>query len=447
MRFQLITGFCLLGSFALLAQTPGSLDTNFIPATAYTDVLWTLAVQPDGKILVGGRRGSTAGVIYRLNTNGTVDPAFSSGARATCLDATIPTINALSLQTNGNVVLGGAFTYIDTTSLRSRLAELNTSGSLDLAFNPSAGNSVLATAIQPDGKIIIGGNFTNFKGSGKNYLARMNPDGSLDSAFNSQGTGPQARVSAVALGPDGTILIGGDFTSVNGIARLYVARLLSNGTVDTNFDLSLSGPDGTVSAVAVQPDHKVIIGGAFLYVAGASRGGIARLNDNGTLDTAFAPSSGCDSYVWAVAVQSNGRILAGGRFNNVNGEARSKIARFNSDGNLDPAFDSTAGAGAGTSDEIRAIQLQPDGKIVVAGKFTTFSNNSRYGVARLHGDPVAPRLEVLLASTNIVLSWTGSFTLQSATNAVGPYLDVTGASNPPCTYPIHLGSEFFRLRN
>ena len=447
MRFQIITGFCLLGSFALLAQTPGSLDTNFVPATAYTDVLWTLAVQPDGKILAGGRRGSTAGVIYRLNnTNGSVDPAFSSGARATCLDSTIPTINALSFQTNGNVVLGGAFTYIDST-LRSRLAELNASGSLDLTFSPSAGNSILATAIQPDGKIIIGGNFTNFKGSGKNYLARMNPDGSLDSAFNSQGTGPQARVGAVALGPDGTILIGGDFTSVNGIACLYVARLLSDGTVDTNFDVSLSGPDGTVSAIAVQSNRKVIIGGAFGHVAGVSRGAIARLNDNGTLDTAFAPSSGCDSYVWAVAVQGDGRILAGGRFNNVNGEARSKIARFNSDGTLDSAFDPTAGAGSGASDEIRAIQLQPDGKIVVAGKFTTFSSQSRYGVARLYGDPVAPRLDVLLASTNIVLNWTGSYTLQSAANAAGPYFDITGASNPPCTYPVHPGSEFFRLRN
>ncbi len=447
MRFQISIGFCLLGSFALMAQTPGSLDTNFIPATAYTDVFWTLAAQADGKILVGGRSGSTLGVIYRLNTNGSVDPAFSSGTRATCLDATIPIINALSLQTNGNIVLGGAFTYFDTVSLRSRLAQLNPSGLLDLTFSPSAGNSVLATAIQPDGKIIIGGNFTNFKGSGKNYLARMNPDGSLDTTFNPQGAGPQARVGAVTLGPDGTILIGGDFTSVNGITRLYCARLLSDGTVDTNFDLSLSGPDGTVSAIAVQPDRKVILGGAFLNVAGAPRGAIARLNDNGTLDATFAPGSGCDSYVWAVAVQSHGRILAGGRFNNVNGEPRSKIACFNPDGTLDPTFDATAGAGAGASDEIRALQLQSDGRIIVAGKFTTFSNNSRSGMARLLGDPVVQRLELHLAATNIVLNWTGSFTLQSAANPAGPYLDVTNAGAPPCTYPVHAGSEFFRLRN
>jgi uncharacterized delta-60 repeat protein len=324
---------------------------------------------------------------------------------------------------------------------------VNPSGLLDLTFSPSAGNSVLATAIQPDGRIIIGGNFTNFKGSGKNYLARMNPDGSLDSTFNTQGTGPQARVGAVALGPDGTILIGGDFTSVNGIARLYVARLLPDGTVDTTLDLSLSGPDGTVSAIAVQPDRKVIIGGAFLNVAGVSRGAIARLNANGTLDTTFAPGSGCDSYVWAVAVQSTGRILAGGRFNNVNGQARSKIARFNPDGTLDPAFDATAGAGAGTSDEIRAIQLQPDGRIVVAGKFTTFSNNARNGMARLLGDPVAPRLDLQLDSTNVVLNWIGSFTLQSAASPAGPYLDVTNAGAPPCTHPIHTDLEFFRLRN
>ena len=443
-----ITGITLFWAASLTAQVPGSLDLDFAPATAFSDVLWGLAIQPDGKILVGGRQGAASGVIYRLSENGSVDPGFASGARATCLDATIPQINTLSLQTNGAIVLGGAFTYLDS-AIRLRLAQLNTFGVLDSTLIPSIGNTVFASAVQPDGKIIIGGNFVNAQGSGKNYLARLNPDGAVDTSFNPQGTGPQARVNAVALGQDGTIVIGGEFTSVNGIARLRAAGLLSDGTVDPSFDLSTSGPDNAVSAVAVQADRKVILGGSFTQVGETPRGRIARLNESGTLDTTFAPTSGCDSFVWTVAVQGNGTILAGGRFNNVNGEARSKIARFTPNGVLDSAFDPTAGSGAGASDEIRALKLQSDGKIVVAGKFTTFSGQSRYGLARLHGELSSPPLATLAvehSSTNLILSWTGLYTLQSSTNAAGPYYDVTTATNPPCTIPIALPAEFFRLR-
>ena len=136
----------------------------------------------------------------------------------------------------------------------------------------------------------------------------------------------------------------------------------------------------------------------------------------------------------------------------MNGETRSKIARFNADGSLDPTFDPAAGAGAGSTDEIRALRLQSDGKIVVAGKFTTFSGQSLYGVARLHGDtdgstPILPHLDVSQSSTNIVLDWTGQLILQRATNASGPYHDVPAATNPPYTIPMTLPSEFFRLRD
>jgi hypothetical protein len=101
------------------------------------------------------------------------------------------------------------------------------------------------------------------------------------------------------------------------------------------------------------------------------------------------------------------------------------------------------------SDVFWGLAIQPDGKIVVAGKFTTFSGQSRYGVARLQGDPavIPPALEVQHSSTNVVLNWTGQFTLQSSTHAAGPYFDVAAATNPPCTLPVRFSSEFFRLRN
>ncbi len=444
---HVVSAAFLLSSLSASAQAPGSLDTSFIPATGFQDVLWALAVQPDGRILVCGRQDSIGGVIYRLKPDGTLDTSFTSGPRATYADANIPQMNAVALQANSNIVCGGQFAYLDG-QLRLGLARLTSSGGLDSSFTPGANGAVSALAIQADGKILLGGSFSNFQGSGKNYLARILPDGSWDTTFNPQGPGPQAAVSALALDSDGKILIGGDFTSVNGFSRSHVARLLTDGSVDTTFTPAEAALDGAVRALAIQPDRKVLIGGAFLNVAGVARGRVARLDASGALDPAFAPLSGCDNYtVWALAVQVNGRILAAGRFTSVNGQARSKIVRFTSTGEIDGSFDPSAGSGTSSSDEVRAVALQSDGAILLAGKFTSFSGQTRYGLARLHGDPVLPQLFVRAIAPALVLDWSGPFTLQSASQVSGPYTDVAGGANPPFSLTNLLPAQFFRLRN
>lgn len=388
-----LTSNCLWGG------TPGSLDPTFNPATRSSDVLWGLVIQPDGKILAGGRQNVTApiyGVIYRLNTNGQADPGFQSGTRATGLEGAIPQINTIGLQASGSIVLGGQFTYFDG-AIRGRLAQLTASGGLDPNFTPAANNHVFSMWIQPDGKILIGGSFKDFKGTGQNYVARLNADGTSDDTFNS-GASPDGAVRAIAQQPDGKILIGGDFLNIDTNSRPYIARLDQNGSLDATFSPAAS-LDASVSAIAVQPaDQRIVIGGAFRNAAGESHDRIARLNADGTVDSSFASS--CDSTVWALAVQSNGKILAGGRFNNANGTPRKKVVRFLSNGLVDSQFDAEAGSGTGSSDEVRAIQIQPsDGNIVVAGKFTVFNGVNRYGIARLYGDaPVANESPTIIQS-------------------------------------------------
>lgn len=110
LHLHLIAGFCGLLPAILLAQAPGSLDLAFAPDIAYSDILWALAVQPDGKILAAGRQGASYGVVYRLDGNGRLDVGSQSGMRATCADSAVPQINTLALQTNGNIILGGQFT-------------------------------------------------------------------------------------------------------------------------------------------------------------------------------------------------------------------------------------------------------------------------------------------------------------------------------------------------
>ncbi|MCL5097864.1 MAG: hypothetical protein M1608_10145, partial [Candidatus Omnitrophica bacterium] len=207
---------------------------------------------------------------------------------------------------------------------------------------PGANNTVYALEIQPDGKAIIGGDFTAVNAVTRNRVARLNSDGSLDTEFKI-GTGADGSVAAVQIQVDGKILIGGGFTSFNGLTRYSLARLNDNGSLDAAFNPG-TGINGPVRAMAVTDQNQVIIGGDFTEINGISRNAIARLNPDGTLDATFDPGSGVNGTVYAVAAQSDGRLVIGGDFTLVNGLNFNSIARLNSDGSVDPNFNPGSGA-------------------------------------------------------------------------------------------------------
>jgi len=246
-------------------------------------------------------------------------------------------------------------------------------GTLDTAFDPGLGadNDVFTTAIQPDGKIIIGGQFTAYNGTTRNRVARLNADGTLDTAFD-PGSGANGIVQTSALQPDGKIIIGGEFTSYNGTPRNRVARLNADGSLDTAFDPG-SGANNTVLTSALQSDGKIIIGGAFTSFNGTAHRRITRLNADGSLDTSFDPGSGVNQpgffpkFVATTAIQSDGKIIIGGRFTTYDGTNRISIARLNSDGSLDTSFNPAGGLN-GT---VFTTAIQPDGKIIIGGTFTS----------------------------------------------------------------------------
>ncbi len=202
-------------------------------------------------------------------------------------------------------------------------------GSLDTSFNPGTGADgvVYATALQPDGKIIIGGSFSNFNGVSANRIARLNPNGFPDLTFNPGGSGVAnspggvvGSVWAVAIQADGKILIGGYFKTYNGTPRNSIARLNADGSLDTSFDpASGPAPDSALTKIIVQPDGKIIIGGGFTSFNGTSRNHIARLNVDGSLDTTFDPGTGSNGGLSDVALQVDGKIIIGGFFTNYNG--------------------------------------------------------------------------------------------------------------------------------
>ncbi len=369
------------GVVAVLAGLSGTayaqaIDTFNPGANGY---VMAIAVQPDGKVLLGGEFtrfgclgncGPGAVVrnyLARLNADGTLDTTFDPGANGP--------IRAMVLQPDGKIVVAGNFSTIggggEGTVARRWMARLNADGSVDVPFNPGVNmnNYVDAMALQPDGKIVVGGGFyAGLGGAVRYYFGRLNADGTADATFAPGANGP---VYSIALQPDGKIVLGGLFTALGGefgdTPRQYIGRLNSDGSVDAAFN---PGADNRVDTLAIQADGKILAGGIFSGLGGGTgttpRFNIGRINANGTVDQDFIP--GADSRVMALAVQADGRILVGGQFTMLGGGgtgavARWRIGRLNFDGSIDPTFN------PGAESIVFALAVQVDGHILAGGTF------------------------------------------------------------------------------
>lgn len=365
----------------------GNVSTMYNPSVSPNSIVYAMALytsnakpQLIGKLVVGGDFTELIGVqpqyrLARINTDGTIDTNFNVGTGPN--DA----VRAIAIQPDGKVVIGGLFTNVNGI-MRAYLARLNEDGSVDTAFNqgPGVNGVVRALALQSDGKIVIGGAFSSVYGTLRNSIARVNTNGTVDVSFN-PGLGANAPVNAVAIQSDGMIIIAGDFTMVDGTARSSVARLYSSGALDSSFHAG-SGANGSVNAIALQPDGKILVGGSFTMFNGIPAPRIVRLNTDGSVDTTFNPGLGPNDYVNSIVVQSDGKILIGGAFISYDGKLRNRIARLNPNGSLDP----TINFGTGANNFVNTVLVQPsDGKIVLGGGFTEFNGEVHVALVRLNG--------------------------------------------------------------
>lgn len=341
--------------------------------------LFKLVGETDG--FVGAQWWTTLSILNNDLPAGSVDTGYNSD------DAPRPpqpganrSVFAVAVQPDDRAIIGGDFSSFDGTR-RDRIARLQANGQLDTSFNPGGGFDGFVTSllVQPDGKIVAAGGFTSYNGATCYGIARVNANGTFDSTFEPiPGVNEGATVWATALTPDGKILIGGDFTLVNGTNRNYIARLNSDGSLDTTFDPGV-GPNAPVLTLDVTTNGNVLIGGYFESVAGTFRRGIAQLTPTGALDPAFEPGGGAEGTVFALKVQPDGKVVVGGSFHTFDFLPRNSITRLNSDGSLDLGFD----VGSGADDTIFAISIQQDGGIVVGGIFTSINSTRRVGIARL----------------------------------------------------------------
>ncbi len=354
------------------------LDTSFVTGTGFDYTVYSLTLDDAGKIVVGGSflsyNGDDAFGIARLNTDGSLDDTFVTGD-----GFGESSIYFLAVDVDGKILVGGSFSSYNGDDAFG-IARLNTDGSLDDTFVTGTGfdSTVYALVLDVDGKILVIGEFTTYNGDSAAYIARLNTDGSLDDTFVT-GDGFDSTVSSLAIDADGKILVGGYFSSYNGDDAFGIARLNTDGSLDDTF-VTGDGFDDGVYAISVDADGKILVGGDFSAYDGVSVGtGIARLNTDGSLDDTFATGTGFDDSVLSIVTDTDGKILVGGYFSSYNGDDAFGIARLNTDGSLDDTF----GTGDGFDSSVNSLAIDDNGKILAGGELTSYNGDNTPHIARL----------------------------------------------------------------
>jgi uncharacterized delta-60 repeat protein len=450
--------------------TNGGVTTDFAGGT---DQAFAVALQQDGKMVVGGEGGTSTSYAFqpelaRYNADGSLDPSFGSAGKLRMAFAGPTDIQALALQPDGKVIAAGSMDNASYDSLGIVVMRLNADGSLDASFGSGGlvepnipGEYVSSVVIQPDGKILVAGaradaGFTAFQV----LVRRFNTNGTPDATFGSNGVvtssfgGTFDSAGAVVLQLDGKIVVAGSREQIFPDASFAVTRLLANGATDTSF-----GTGGVATAsfaqgpsfgarVALQSDGKIVVSGEIgdlsSYAIPASDIGVARFNSNGSLDTSFAnagtkeidfgqQSPGVNSNQSAdagVAVQPDGKIiLIGSRSDNGNSAPSFLVVRIDSSGAFDPTF----GANGVATGSIQGNEagfagtLQPDGKIVEVGFSGTWTPaaNLDFGVMRFLGDDTPASLVASLRA-----SVDGSTIAAGSKTSLEAKLDAAAASLP-----------------
>jgi uncharacterized delta-60 repeat protein len=420
-------------------QTDGKIDKSFTAGLGTDGNINTIAVQTNGKILIGGDfesyNGTAISKIARLNANGSIDKNFKSGIGAD------NGILKIVTQSDGKVLVAGRFTKYNDIPAKG-LVRLNTNGSIDTTFGAGISDSmsfIHQIALLPDGKIIVTGKARNFNGDFINTIEtiRLTSTGERDYSFqecrfsvgdlyptiNSIGIekdgnlllagsnqdggssvpyhGLLIRVTAqgkiltkkgtfwinsMAIQNDGKIMTLGFDNLDWGIIKRRVVRLNKDLTIDSTFTLqdknTYADPsESSIHTLSLQLDGRLIVGGNFFELNGLLASNIARLNPDGKFDDSFNQRRGCNGIVYASAV-SNGKIIIGGEFSRYNYQPAYNIVRLKRNGDWDSAFHT----GSGTNGKIYAIAVQSNGKILIGGNFTSFNGHACSNIARLNTD-------------------------------------------------------------
>ncbi|MFL6590908.1 MAG: hypothetical protein ACJ8M4_12140, partial [Chthoniobacterales bacterium] len=385
-----------------------------------------------------GGNAVTRNHIARLNPDGTLDTAFNPNANNS--------VYSIAVQADGRILVGGIFSAENGEptiggQTRNFIARLDDTTGLADSFNPNPNDDVYSIAIQPDGKILAGGYFEVIGGQTRRRIARLDPTTGQADSFNPDAFG--IGIYSVALQADGKILVGGPFLSIGGQTRHYIARLDPITGLADSFNPNASN---WVQTIAVQTDGKILVGGPFNgenSIGGQERNRIARLDPITGLADSWNPNA--NDFVFSIALQANGRILAGGSFTSIGGETRNRIARLDATTGLADSFNPNV-SGPGTfpfPTAVFSIAVQADDRILAGGVFNKLTPNggspvTRNCIARLGPKPatlrnISARLHVQTGDNAMIGGFIVAGTEQKTVivRGIGPSLSVPDALADP----------------
>jgi uncharacterized delta-60 repeat protein len=408
------SGFHITADYLYRLNSDGSVDPSF--TYLYFDgwgpkhYLNDLKVLSSGKLLIGGNH--TFGNVFRVNSDGTRDTLFESPLFGSAQPQFPPIVNSIAMQSDGKVLFTGSYATVNGLN-RTGLSRLNADGTFDLQFPQTTYNT--SVRVLSNDKILVGeirrlnsdGTLDNSynppsellwvrkwqldgmerfvffggvdqAGEVNRRYGRLNTDGSFDLSVNTS-VGIAGSISAMAVQTDGRVLLGGQFDRLSDVLRTNFGRVNPDGSNDSSFNAG-TGFNNTTNSIVVQADGKIVVGGFFSGINGAAQGGVARLNADGSHDAAYDPVLDV-GVVYALGLQTGGKVLIGGVFSTVDGVTQKGVARLNTDGSLDTAFSPLFGTVS-----ISAIAIQNNGKIMIGGSFNGISGVARSNIARLNAD-------------------------------------------------------------
>ena len=362
----------------------------YLPLEPHTELssgyTWNMATQSDGSyILVGDF--TSYGNIVKINPDNSISLDFNNnigtGFNFISLD--------VKVESTDNIIVCGEFSLFNGATTARRLSRLSPTGILDSSFQSNMGSgfnaSVMCVELQSDGKILVGGIFNTFNGTTRNRMVRLNVDGTHDSSFYTNiSTGFNNTVRRIRVQSDGKILVGGAFTTFKGVTRNRMVRLNSDGTEDTGFYTNLgTGFNNNIYSIEIQSDGKILVGGEFKTLNGVTVDGLARLNSDGTPDTTFNTEIGIgfDGSIRGISIQPDGKIVVGGIFTLFRNTDRVSLMRFNDDGTEDIDFYNLLGSNFANAYVVYTVLVDGD-YISVGGDFEKFDNKPSNSFAKLY---------------------------------------------------------------
>ncbi len=411
-------------SFNPTGTPPGTVTTQ--PGGATSSGLNSIAIQSNGQIVAGGSANNEF-ALARYNTNGTLDTSFGTNGVVMMQPSgsTGSGLNSIAIQSNGQIVAAGYATI--NSAAEFALARYNSNGTLDTNFGTngvvtrqpsgSTSSSIYSIAIQSDGKIVAGGSAQI--GNNEFALARFNSNGTLDTNFGTNGVvtvkpsgATSSQINSITIQSNGQIVAAGQAV-INTIYECALVRYNTNGTLDASFGTNgvvTTQPSGSsisgLNSITIQSNGQIVAGG-FAVINGNQFFAVARYNTNGTLDTSFgtdgivATENPDGGVINSVAIQSDGKIVAGGT--TTIGEGEFELARYNSNGSLDNSFGTdglvTTTPGGSSYSIMYAMAIQSNGQIV-SGGFAQIGSNFEFALARYNASTSLTQSALTLALKN-----------------------------------------------